>query len=147
MLRRAILYVAVAAIANAADTIDPLTDIASYTDAAFLISAMNEYPYLITYYSELFGADWKKTISDAYDEGVYSMISDYAGYYDTYGNDYSDYSYSTKGSTSAAKTSSGSFSSGTSANSSSASSTSSTAGVYSVGVPFVGLFAMLAALL
>ncbi|CAH2355768.1 hypothetical protein CLIB1423_33S00540 [[Candida] railenensis] len=82
MLRRAILYVAVAAIANAADTIDPLTDIASYTDAAFLISAMNEYPYLITYYSEVFGADWQKTISDALAYTGY--LPDYLSYYSTY---------------------------------------------------------------
>lgn len=150
MLRRTILCGAIVAIATA-DTIDPLTDIASYTDAAFLISAINEYPYLMTYYSELFGEDWKKTILDAYDEGFYSLISDYADYYDGYTSSYSDSSYSdsaynTKGSTSA-KTSSGSSSSESSSTSSAASSTSSTAGVYSLGVPFVGLFAVLAALL
>ena len=91
MLRRTILYVAIVAIGTAAETTNPFTDLAVYPDAtypdaaAYFNSAISEYPYLKTYYSELFGADWQKTILDVFSNTEY--LSDYLSYYSTYSVD------------------------------------------------------------
>ncbi|CAH2355769.1 hypothetical protein CLIB1423_33S00562 [[Candida] railenensis] len=96
MLVITILCAAIALVVTAADT-NLLTEGASYSDAAALISAINAYPYLKTYYTEVFGGNWRETISDAYADGRYTkFLTDWADYSDYYNGYHSEYSYFSK---------------------------------------------------
>ncbi|CAH2355772.1 hypothetical protein CLIB1423_33S00628 [[Candida] railenensis] len=147
MLKRTILCTALVSIATAND----------------LASVINENPSLKSYYSELFGENWQKTVSELYSGLQYAAVaSEYAAYSITGEATGITSADGVKAEASAASAGSGTASgsttkvsgssastgstSGKSATGSSTTSSSSNAGVYSVAIPVGGVLAALVAL-
>lgn len=142
MLKRTILCTALVSIAAAND----------------LASVINENPSLKSYYSQLFGEDWQKTVLELYSDLQYAAVaSEYAAYSNvgeatgiTSANGVKAEASAVSGSGSTTKVSGSSAktgsTSGKSETGSSTTSSSSNAGVYSVAIPVGGILAALIAL-